>query len=240
MSAQFLIIRHVPHESAGTIESFLVQHKISFEYLNAYDGAKVPHDLNPYQALIVMGGPMNVDETREFPFLADEVTLIQNTIKNKKPVIGVCLGAQLMAKALGAKVYKGHKKEIGWFPIEWSKDAALDPVFNNISKTAKTVFHWHGDTFDLPNGAVRLASSKEYPNQLFKYGNSAYAFQFHVEVTADMARDWMKENQSDFWGTESYLDPKSVTADADSKAKVLADLAFPIYEKLFRQFGLIL
>lgn len=238
MSSKVLIIRHVPHESAGTIESFLTDHKLNFEYLNPYDGIQVPHALKAHDALIVMGGPMNVDETREYPFLADEVKLIQDCIQAKKPVIGVCLGAQLMAKALGSKVFKGPRKEIGWYPIELSTEAAKDPVFNRANKT-ETVLHWHGDTFDLPKGATLLASSKIYPNQLFKYGSKAYAFQFHIEVTAPMVRDWMKENSSDLAGTQSYLDPKSITDKLDQKAESLSALAFPIYEKLFSQFGLI-
>jgi len=239
MPSDILIIRHVPHESAGTIEAFLKYHKLSFDYLNAYNGDKIPRTLKSYQALIVMGGPMNVDETLEYPFLTDEATLIQNCIKERKPVIGVCLGAQLMAKALGARVYKGHQKEIGWFPIQWTSEAKQDPVFKLTGQKEETVFHWHGDTFDLPKGAVRLASSKEYPNQLFKYGDMAYAFQFHIEVTAQMVKEWMGENQNDFKGTENYLDKKSITENIDQRAKLLSDLAHPIYKELFRQFGVI-
>ncbi len=112
-------------------------------------------------------------------------------------------------------------------------------MFKPVSHESKMVFHWHGDTFDLPKGAILLASSKEYPSQLFRFGESAYAFQFHIEVTSEMAIEWMSENQNDFIGTERYLDPKSVTKDVETKAAALSNLAYPIYENLFRRFRLI-
>lgn len=235
MSSSILIIRHVPHESAGTIETFLHQNQISFDYLNAYDNVPIPASLSQYHALIVMGGPMNVDETQKYPFLSGEIALIQNCIRDKKLVVGICLGAQLIAKALGARVYPGRRKEIGWFPVEWLPEAVQDPVLRGAAASPRMVFHWHGDTFDLPNGAACLASSAEYPNQLFRYGDSVYGFQFHIEVTADMVKAWMDENKNDFTGTESYLDRHAITDDVEQKTALLGEFAYPIYEKLFRQ-----
>jgi GMP synthase-like glutamine amidotransferase len=152
-----------------------------------------------YDTLIMLGGPMSVNDEHDYPYMTREMKLAEQFMKQGKRVFGICLGAQLMAKALGAKVFPGQEKEIGWYDIEF-KDAGLtDPRMAHLATEGKSckVFQWHGETFDIPQGAERLAMSELYPNQAFRYGNHAYAFQFHIEVTRQMIFDWLKDQPVD-------------------------------------------
>ena len=133
---------------------------------------------------------MNVDEVEKYPHLAQEVEWIKQALAAGLPTLGICLGAQLLAKALGAKVYPNRVKEIGWYSAELTPHADRDPLFEGGGKQI-TVFHWHGDTFDLPPGTVRLAESKLCRNQAFRYGRSAYGLQFHIEMTAELIDSWL-------------------------------------------------
>jgi len=129
-----------------------------------------------------MGGPQSVYEDKKFPYLRDEMRLIEDAIKHEKPVLGVCLGSQLLAAALGSSVYPVRQKEIGWHRVTLSKSIATDRLFNGEPRSL-TAFHWHGDVFDLPRGATLLASSALTANQNFRYGKTAYGLLFHLEVT---------------------------------------------------------
>jgi GMP synthase (glutamine-hydrolysing) len=210
MKKPVLIIRHVPHEGPGTIGDALDRREVSYKMLDAFHERRPTFDANQYCGLVVMGGPMNVDETDIFPFLADEVQWIQQAIERKLPVLGVCLGSQLLAKALGSKVYKNRIKEIGWYDLELLPAAADDPLFHGITSPTP-VFQWHGDTFDLPRGAVQLARSPQCENQAFRYSQNAYGLQFHMEVTADIVTDWLCEtgNCCELDGLD-YIDPKAI------------------------------
>jgi GMP synthase-like glutamine amidotransferase len=140
-----------------------------------------PEDLDGF---VVMGGPMGAYETEKYPFLEQECALISEMVKKHRPVVGVCLGAQLLAKALGARVFPGPANEIGFGCAQLGPEASKDPVFA-AAGTDIPVFHWHRDTFDLPVGATLLASSPVYPHQAFRFGERAYALQFHLEVDPD-------------------------------------------------------
>jgi GMP synthase-like glutamine amidotransferase len=139
-----------------------------------------------------MGGPMGVYEVDRHPFLRQEIKAIRRFIDAGKPVLGVCLGAQLTAAALGADVYPNKKKEIGWYPIDLTPEGKKDPLFADFNKR-ETVFQWHGDTFDLPPGAVPLAESPLCRNQAFRWGDKVYGLQFHIEVSIAMIRDWLAQ-----------------------------------------------
>ena len=144
-----------------------------------------------YGGLIVMGGTMSVNDFAKFPFLVDEIDLINKWLETGKPLLGICLGAQLMAKALGENVQVGKKPEIGWVKIHFTKDGASDMIFRHVAPEI-TVFEWHYDTFDLPQGTDRLAYSALYQNQAFRLGKNAYALQFHPEVDEDLIHDWIE------------------------------------------------
>lgn len=190
-----LIVKNIAIEGPGTIEDYLKKEKIDYE-IREFSKGEIIRTSEGYSHLIVMGGPMAVYEMDRYSFLKDEAVLIEDFINKKRPVLGVCLGAQMIAHVLGAKVYPGGIQEIGWYKVklteEGLKDRASKELEVNGSGEAE-VFQWHGDTFDLPEGSVRLACSEAYPNQAFRYGRS-YALQFHIEVTPEIIREWFKED----------------------------------------------
>ena len=187
-SATVLAIRHVPIEDLGSFAPALRDRGLGVSYRDAALDDLRARDLVDADILIVLGGPIGVYETRDYPFLADEITTIERRLRLGRPVLGVCLGSQLMAKALGARVYKGRRKEIGWSPLQLTTAGRLSPLRELGGRTA--VLHWHGDTFDLPKHATLLASTKLYENQAFAWGERALALQFHTEVTAHGLERW--------------------------------------------------
>jgi GMP synthase (glutamine-hydrolysing) len=157
----------------------------------------VPASMKGAGGLVVLGGPMSVYQTERYPWLGDEMRLIEDAVKSNLPVLGICLGAQILAAALGAKVDRNpNGKEIGWHPISLSDAAKDDRLMRDLPATM-TPFHWHGDIFDLPPGAASLASSDKTPCQAFRHGDKTYGFQFHFEVThqsiAAMANAFAKD-----------------------------------------------
>lgn len=190
------VIQHVPYEGMGTLEKVFDEAGISYQYFAADDIASPDDssscsiDLAKVSALVVMGGPMGVYETERYPFIMREIELIKASLHRQIPTLGICLGAQLLAAAGGAKVYPGPRKEIGWFPLALKPEAKGDRLLKHCPKPTM-VFHWHGDTFDLPKGARHLASSERYPHQAFRMGESAWGFQFHLEMTEGMIRGWV-------------------------------------------------
>lgn len=183
--------RHVPFEDLGLIRPPLEERGISIEYADLYrPGAPLP-DVTRAAGLIFMGGPMSAND--DLPYLRQELQLIAQAVERSQPLLGVCLGAQLIAKAVGAKVYRNAVKEIGWFDVHLTKPAARDALFAGVGP-AETVFHWHGETFDLPPGAEWLASSKACRNQAFRIGANVYGLQFHLEVTPAMIEDWCAQS----------------------------------------------
>ncbi len=186
-----LVIRHVPFEDLGTLEPVLRDSGFTPDFREAGW-----HDLSAIDPLapelvIVLGGPIGVYEQSDYPFLRDEIGLLRRRLDAEKPTLGICLGAQLMAAALGARVYPGQNgKEIGWSGLLPGAQAAefayLQPLFADDIE----VLHWHGDTFELPPGTAHLAASTRYPNQAFAKGRHALALQFHPEVTTSGLERW--------------------------------------------------
>jgi GMP synthase (glutamine-hydrolysing) len=191
-----LIIKNVGKEGPGTIEDYLKVLRATYQIINLYEGEKAP-DPSGFSHLVVMGGPMAVYEMDRYPFLKDEAVLIERAIKSELHVLGICLGAQMIAHVLGARVYPGKIKEVGWYDVTLTADGMKDTAISQLSSEGDRarVFQWHGDTFDLPRGAVRLASSELYENQAFRYSNGVYALQFHIEVTPDIIREWFREER---------------------------------------------
>lgn len=189
-----LIMKNIASEGPGTIEDFLKEKGISYHILNMFEPGEMP-DISGFTHLVVMGGPMAVYEMDKFPFLHIEAATIRSFIKSGKAVLGICLGAQVIAYALGADVHPGGTEEKGWGRVGITPEGMEDPVVSALAvknEPAAEVFQWHGDTFDLPEKAVRLSSSEVYPNQAFRYRDNVYALQFHVEVTPDMIGEWFK------------------------------------------------
>jgi GMP synthase (glutamine-hydrolysing) len=175
---------HAEPETPGLIGERLAQRGIQLEIVRGYAGERVPKGMDGRDALLVMGGPMGVYEQDRYPFLKDEIALIRDAVQAGKPVLGVCLGSQLLAAALGANVAPA-RKEIGWFPVTLTDAATEDPLWRGTDRTF-IPFHWHGDAFEIPPGAVSLASSKITPSQAFRHGRNHYGLLFHMELSESM------------------------------------------------------
>ncbi len=189
-----LILKNTVSEGPGTIEDFLRERNAFPTVVELGEGEPVP-SLDGFEALVVMGGPMAVYEADRHAFLKDGFRAVEGALRMGILVLGVCLGAQALAHVLGAKVYKGSTEEVGWLDVDLTSEGIKDPVVGSLARggdgTVK-VFHWHGDTFELPWGARRLARSTLYDNQAFGYGGTAYGLQFHIEVTREMISKWFR------------------------------------------------
>jgi GMP synthase (glutamine-hydrolysing) len=181
-----LVLRHEPFEHLGLFTAPLDTNKIPFVYHDLGD----PMPFGEYRGVVVLGGPMSANDP--LPGLADELALIERALDRGVPLLGICLGSQLIAKALGARVYRNVTLEIGWEPVHLTDAGRGDPIFQGIESPA-TFFHWHGDTFDLPPGAEWLAWSEKTRHQAYRAGSNVYGLQFHPEVTAGMIEDWSRE-----------------------------------------------
>jgi GMP synthase-like glutamine amidotransferase len=183
MRAHYL--QHVSFEGLGSIDAWLDSAGYEITGTRLYETTDFPA-LDGVDLVVVMGGPMSVNDEDEFPWLSREKEFIRRAIDSGKPVLGICLGAQLIANAMGAKVYRHSVKEIGWFPVQGtSADSAS--LFKFPPSTR--VFHWHGETFDLPPGATLIARSEGCENQAFQIGTSVIGLQFHLETTPESARE---------------------------------------------------
>jgi GMP synthase-like glutamine amidotransferase len=184
-------LQHVPFEGLGSIAEWVSLHEHHLTATKFFTDSTLPEPAE-IDWLIIMGGPMGAYDEKKYDWLASEKQLIKNAIRSGKTVIGICLGAQLIAEILGAKVYLNPHKEIGWFPIQLSEEGIANKLFKGLSKTL-TVFHWHGDTFDLPTNATLIASSEACKNQAFLYNEKVIGLQFHFEMT-EAALQKMIEN----------------------------------------------
>ena len=192
MGHPVLVLQHAASEGLGTIEDALRAAGHSFQYIKTFAGDSVPESAGDAPGLVIMGGPMGVYEYDQYSFLRHEMKLIESFLKEEKPILGVCLGSQLLASTLGAEVKKGPRKEIGWFQIHLRDEAGNDPLWKDQPKSF-TAYHWHGDIFDLPKGGVSLASSDLTTQQAFRYQTNAYGFLFHMEVTQEQIQNMLRE-----------------------------------------------
>jgi GMP synthase (glutamine-hydrolysing) len=198
-----LIIKHIDIEGPGLIEYCLRQENISYKILNLKPGVHPPK-LDGLKNIVILGGPMNVYEEDRYPFLKEEDLFIKEAIKRGKQILGICLGAQLIAKALGARVFKAPVKEIGWYDVSLTKAGSHDPLFFNLPKIFP-VFQWHGDTFEIPKSGKLIATSDFVPHQAFRYGEKVYGLQFHLEVTEEMIKEWLKTYEEELKGSQHPL-----------------------------------
>lgn len=186
-----LVLQHTNCETLGTIAYALESAHIFPQYVRPFEGQPIPKGIGDAAGLIVLGGPMGVYDHPRYPFLLDEMHLIERACQEENPVLGVCLGSQLLAAALGATVTKGGGKEIGWHTVTLTKSAASDPLWAG-TEPSFTAYHWHGDIFELPRGAVSLASSALTECQGFRFAQNAYGFLFHMEVTVEIVQEMVR------------------------------------------------
>lgn len=218
---------HVPFEGLGCMEQWIKSNNHVTGYTRFYEDYHLP-DVEEIDWLIVMGGPMSVYDEAGYPWLAEEKAFIRKAIDAGKTVLGICLGSQLIAEVLGAKVYPNHLKEIGWFDVELSETASMLPLFTGFEKHF-SVFHWHGDTYDIPAGSRQLVSSAITPNQAFLYGDNVLGLQFHLEVTTGSLQSMVDHGKEELvanntiQSAEAILEEKRYLADNNRKMFQLLD-----------------
>ena len=185
---KILALQHISCEPPGVYEDILVEKGASIHRVEIDEGQQLP-DWRDFDAIIAMGGPMSVNDDPTLPWLTAEKRWVEEAVLGGHPYWGVCLGVQLLAASLGARVYAGPKPEVGVMPVYLTAEAHDDPVFTGLPRELLT-FQWHGETFDLPEGAVLLATSPAFPNQAFRWKKKAYGIQFHVEISAELVEQW--------------------------------------------------
>mgnify|MGYP005811756491 CR=1 FL=1 len=234
---RLLVFQHVPHEILGTLDPLLRDHGFRIRYVNFGRHPEAMPDIDRYHGLIVLGGPMNCDQVTRYRHLATEVDVIQRAVRDGKPVLGICLGSQLLARALGAHVTRNPSKEIGWYDVSPTDEGRRDPLFQHFNDAEK-IFQWHGDTFAIPRGAVHLASSAACKHQAFRYGRNAYGLQFHLEVDEPMVKRWLHTplNAHELADLEGVIDPAAIereTPQHTPRSRQLGDAVFGEFIRLF-------
>ncbi len=226
-----LIIKHIEIEGPGLIESYLNKERVPFQILNLEKGTYFPN--LDFTHIVILGGPMNVYEEDRYPFLREEDLFIKEAIRTGKSILGICLGAQLIAKALGAKVFKAPIKEIGWYEASLTRIGSKDPFFFIFPETF-SVFQWHEDTFEIPKRARRIVTSNPITNQAFRYGERVYGLQFHLEVTKEMIQEWTKTYQEEFKGPQpSLLSKLKILSDTELKIDSYTKWGLKFFKNFF-------
>lgn len=224
---EILVLQHIDCEPLGTIGEVLNKQSLPFRYLRSAS-EKIPADLTNTSGLIIMGGPMGVYEQDRYPFLRDEIRLIEKALGLGMPVLGICLGSQLLAATLGAPVTKGRKKEIGWHTVRLKDAAKSDLLFSGVPESFQG-FHWHGDIFKLPPGSTALASSDLTEIQAFRYGKNAYGILFHMEVTAAIIQDWVREFSNET--REEKIETRLILEGMQTSLEVLNRVGEGVFSK---------
>jgi GMP synthase-like glutamine amidotransferase len=210
-----LVLQHISCEPPGVYEEVMRERGVAIQRVEVDEGEALP-ERGTFDAIVAMGGPMSVNDEERLPWLREEKRLIASSVRDDGvPLFGACLGAQLVAASLGARVVEGPRPEVGLMPVTLTDAALDDPVFGGLPRELLT-FQWHGDTFDLPDGAIRLASSPLYPNQAFRWGLS-YGVQFHLEVSPALAREWAD--------VPEYAESLERTLGPGALERVLADIS---------------
>lgn len=226
-----LAIQHTPVENLGTIESVLREASIPYEYVRTYEGEPIPGNAEGLRGLIVLGGPMGVYETEQYPHLKEEIQLIKDALERDIPVLGVCLGSQLLAQALGAEVRPTGTKELGWGEVKTTDEAFYDSLFGSLGGRF-TAFHWHGDAFELPEGAALLASSVPTSVQAFRFGEKAYGLLFHLEVDEWLVRRILDTFEEE--AREAGEDPYEILRQTPTHLPQLMARAARFYERFLK------
>jgi len=191
---KLLVLQHVQSEPMGVLDPLLRAAGFRIRYVNFARDPFAQVDVSRYAGLVVLGGPMNVDQVDRYPHLLHEIEVIHAALTREIPTLGICLGAQLLAAALGAHVHPNPVREIGWYPLTLSAAAGSDPLFRHLD-TESPVFQWHAYTFTEPRDTVHLASTASCANQAFRHREFAYGLQFHLEVDAALIRRWLQHSQ---------------------------------------------
>jgi GMP synthase-like glutamine amidotransferase len=223
------IFRHAPSEGPGHFATYLERREIPWTLVALDAGEAVPRSARAYSGLAFMGGPMSAND--DLPWIIPALRLIADAVRQDAPVLGHCLGAQLMARAFGGEVRRAAAKEIGWGEVRTADNALARDWLDDVA--AFEAFHWHGETFSIPPGATRVAESDHCPNQGFALGRH-FGMQFHVEMTEDMVRDWAREGAAEIAearGAPGVQAPAEMARDLERRVRALHAVAERIYER---------
>lgn len=234
-----LVFQHVAHEILGTLNPLLKEKGFRVRYVNFERTPDAQPTLEKYNGLIVLGGHMGVYEADKYTHIKVEMQLIEQALKKNVPILGICLGAQLLAHVLGADVRKSPEKEIGWYDVHLTEAGSTDALLSHFKKKEK-VLQMHGDTFDVPKGSTHLAYSEICAGQAFRYGAKAYGLQFHLEVDQAMIQRWLKvpANQRDLASSEGRFSVEKIEADTQSHITHSLTLSRQTFEKFIEIFEL--
>lgn len=232
-----LVFQHVAWEPLGLLNPLLKQARFRIRYVNFERDPHAQPGLDGYSGIVILGGPMSVGQVADYPHLQYEQQIIREAIERDIPILGICLGAQLIAAALGATVGPNVEKEIGWYDIDLSDAGQSDPLLSTM-RTRERIFQWHSDTFALPDGAVHLAGSTGCANQAFRYGDKVYGFQFHLEADAPTIERWLDApvHRSELAASAGMIDPVRIRAETElqiARSEALARAVFSSFINLF-------
>ena len=236
---KILVFQHVPYEPLGTLDPLLKEAGFRIRYVNF---SREPHHrpaVDKYVALIVLGGPMNADQIDTYPNLLTEVDIIREALDTGISVLGICLGAQLLAKAIGGAVRRNPDREIGWYDVELTEQGAADPVLSAFARRQQ-VFQWHEDGIELPPDSVHLASSPASRIQAFRYGEHAYGFQFHLEADGSLIERWLSvpDHLAVINEEQSRIDPDAIRAQTPRSIEKLQTLSRRTFSRWIDRFEL--
>lgn len=236
---KLLVCQHVPFEILGTLNPLLKEVGFRIRYVNFGRDPQAQPALEGYDGLIILGGPMSVTDTHNHPHLKTEVDLIRRAIDRQMPILGVCLGAQLIAKALGAHVDRNPETEIGWYDVEPTAAAAEDPLLCHFGKPER-IFQWHSDAFELPEAAVSLATSAGCANQAFRWGEKVYGFQFHLEVDEHLIERWLRVpvHQEELRKLHGKIDPDVIRRETPQRIERSQQLSHQVFRAFVEMFAI--
>lgn len=245
---RFHCLQHVAFETPGIIANWILEQRHELSITGFFQNDPLP-TVDQFDALVIMGGPMSIHDEKDFPWLKKEKELIARAIRQEKKILGICLGAQLIAGVAGARVYPNPEKEIGFLPVGWTAAArqllsplpslhsasSLRPALGDKGRgwpETSLVFHWHGETFDLPDGAVHLAFTDACVNQAFLLGQAILGLQFHLEVTADIVREMIAREGHELVPAP-YIQPAATILQQLSCLEASKQLLYPLLDQFF-------
>ncbi|HCU25394.1 MAG TPA: hypothetical protein DF383_10265, partial [Deltaproteobacteria bacterium] len=235
---KILICQHVGYEILGTLNPLFKAAGFRLRYVNFGRSPEFEPVLDGYDGLVLLGGPMSVNDERRFPHLRHELRLIETALTRGIPTLGICLGAQLIARALGAEVKRNPVREIGWHPVHLTEAGKQDSILRHF-ETREELFQWHGDTYALPSGAAHLAASPNCEQQAFRYGDKVYGFQFHLEVDEPMIHRWLlvPRHQGELEEVQHHMSPERIRQETPARIPRLKDLSTKTFGEFIKLFG---
>lgn len=235
---RLLVLKHVAHEPLGTLDPLLRSYGFRIRYVNFDRHPDARPSVDGYDGVVVLGGPMNVDEVSKFPHLGVELSVIEEAMSRELPVLGICLGSQLIAKVLGAPVMASPRQEIGWHEVSPTEAGRSDPLFQAFGER-EIVFQWHRDTFELPRDAVHLAEGPNCTHQAFRFGENVYGIQFHMEVDTAMIERWLDnpDLRAEMLAATPGVDPDGVRSETRHHIERLGHLSDATFTRFVSLFG---